>query len=197
MRNALTVSIVMSGLVACGGRVTQTDTRPTPPIQTSEVAGDTSAKSASLVRRLAEAADGFRDGKPHWVVIHRRGDRGHHDVKGVFDTFAEASFTARRAGPEYAAFGPFVTMDDPPDESSSEEDVVEVIVRQKNGEVIRFSADSVDALFWSLAAFDKFIAPYLTSVDGVRYAAEQRELYRINKSPLTYSAAVAHKAGSF
>jgi hypothetical protein len=130
------------------------------------------------------------------VVIHRRGDRGHHDVKGVFDTFAEASFTARRAGPEYAAFGPFVTVDDPPDLSSNETDVVEVIVRQKNGVEKRFDGDSVDALFWSLAAFDKFVAPYLTSVDGVRYAAEQRELFRLGKSPLAHSV-LAHKAGSF
>ena len=196
MRSALIVSLVMSGLVACSG-VTQTGPRPTSPITVSEVAGDTLAKSASLLRRLSEAADGFRDGRPRWVVIHRRGDRGHHDVRGVFMTFKEASFEAERTGPEYATFGPFVTKDDPPDESSSEEDVVEVIVRQKNGVVKRFSADSVDALFWSLAAFDKFIAPYLTTVDGVRYAAEQREAFRIAKSPLAHSTAVAHKAGSF
>jgi hypothetical protein len=196
MRNALAVSIVMSGLVACGGRVSPTDTQPIPPIQTSEVASDTSAKSASLLRRLAEAADGFRDGKPRWVAIHRNGDRGHHDVLGVFRTFQEASFMARRAGPEYAVFGPFVTIDDPPDQSSNGTDVVEVIVRQKNGVEKRFDGDSVDALFWSLAAFDKFVAPYLTSVDGVRYAAEQRELFRIDKSPLAHSV-LAHKAGSF
>jgi hypothetical protein len=194
--NRLTVSLVMSGLVACGG-VTQTGTRPTSPTQTSEVAGDTLAKSASLVRRLAEAADGFRDGKPRYVVAHRKGDRGHHDVLGVFMTFQEADFMARRAGPEYAVFGPFVTLDDPPDESSSEEDVVEVIVRKKNGREVRYSADSVDALFWSLAAFDKFIAPYLTVVDGARYAAEQRELYRIGESPFAKSREVPHKAGSF
>jgi len=195
MRNALIASLVMSGLVACG-RATQTGPQSTSPITESEVAGDTLAKSASLLRRLAEAADGFRDGRPRWVVIHRRGDRGHHDVRGVFRTFQEASFEAQRAGPEYAVFGPFVTVDDPPDKSSTETDVVEVIVRQKNGVEKRFSADSVDALFWTLAAFDKFIAPYLTSVDGVRYAAEQRELYRIAESPLAHSV-VPHKAGSF
>lgn len=197
MRSAPTVSFVMVGLLACSSRVTRTGTLPAAPILSTEVAGDTSAKSASLLRRLAEAADGYRDGKPHWVAIHRRGSEGHHEVLGVFDTYAEASFASRRAGPEYATFGPFVTRDDPPDQSSSEEDVDSVIVFQKNGIQKRFSADTVDALFWSLAAFDKFIAPYLTSVDGVRYAAEQRELYRINKSPLTHSAAIAHKAGSF
>lgn len=196
MRNALIVSLVMSGLVACSG-VTQTGPQPPSPNTASEVAGDTLAKSASLLRRLAEAADGFRDGRPRWVAIHRKGQQGHHKVLGVFMTFEEASFTAQRAGPEYAAFGPFVTVDDPPDQSSTDEDVVEVIVRQKNKVEKRFSADSVDALFWTLAAFDKFIAPYLTSVDGVRYAAEQRELYRLGRSPLVHSTAVAHKAGSF
>lgn len=196
MKSALTVSLVMSGLLACGGTVTKTGHEPPSPIQTSEVAGDTLAQSASLVRRLAEAADGFRDGRPRWVAIHRKGDRGHHHVLGVYRTFQEANFMAGRAGPEYAAFGPFVTQDDPPDLSPRDEDVVEVIVRQRNGVQKRYDGDSVDALFWSLAAFDKFIAPYLTSVDGVRYAAEQRELFRLGKSPLAHSA-IAHKAGSF
>ncbi|MEP7228529.1 MAG: hypothetical protein ABI785_14280 [Gemmatimonadales bacterium] len=195
MRSALTVSLMMSGLLACSG-ATRTGHVADGPVPASGIAGDTLAQSASLVRRLAEAADGFRDGRPRWVVIHRRGDKGHHDVRGVFMTFKEASFEAERAGPEYAAFGPFVTKDDPPDLSSTKTDVVEVIVRQKNGVEKRFSADSVDALFWSLAAFDKFIAPYLTSVDGVRYAAEQRELYRIGESPLARSV-IVHKAGSF
>jgi hypothetical protein len=196
MRRALTVSLVISGLVACGG-VTQRGPTPPRPTPALEAAGDTLPQSASLLRRLAEAADGFRDGKPRWVVIHRRGEQGHHKVLGVFRTFEEASFEARRAGSEYATFGPFVTQDDPPDLSSSDEDVVEVIVRQKNGVQKRFAGDSVDALFWTLAAFDKFVAPYLTATEGVRYAAEQRELYRTGKSPLAHSTAVAHKAGSF
>jgi hypothetical protein len=197
MTRTLTISLVMSGLLACSRTVTRTGTLPTAPVPSTEIAGDTSAKSASLMRRLAEAADGYRDGKPHWVAIQRNGQQGHHRVLGVFDTYQQAAFEARRVGPEYQAFGPFVTVDAPPDESSSGEDVDYVIVRQKDGVEKRFGADSVDALFWSLAAFDKFIAPYLTSVDGVRYAAEQRELYRIGKSPLVHSTAVAHKAGSF
>jgi hypothetical protein len=195
MRSALAVSLAISGLVACGG-VTQSGTAPTAPTQALEAVDDTLPKSASLLRRLAEAADGFRDGKPRWVAIHRTGHQGHHNVLGVFRTYEEAAFKARTVGPEYAVFGPFVTVDDPPDKSSTETDVVEVIVRQKNGQEKRFSADTVDALFWSLTAFDKFIAPYLTSVDGVRYAAEQRELYRIAESPLAHSV-IVHKAGSF
>ncbi len=145
---------------------TQPGPQPKSPITASEVADDTLTKSASLLRRLAEAADGFRDGEPHWVAIHRKGQQGHHKVLGVFKSFDEARDVVQKEGLEYAVFGPFVTVDDPPDQSSSAEDVVEVIVKQKNGVEKRFSPDSVDALFWSLAAFDKFIAPYLTSVDG-------------------------------
>lgn len=197
MRSALTVSLVLTGLLACGGGIPRTGTPLPAPTQATEVAGESSAQSASLMRRLAEAADGYRDGKPHWVVIHRKGDRGHHDVKGVFDSLETANVAAQRAGPEYAVFGPFVTTEDPPATSYGGEEVDYVIVVQKDGVKKQFDGDSVDALFWSMAAFDKFIAPYLTTVDGVRYAAEQRELYRIAKSPLVHSALVAHKAGSF
>lgn len=194
MTRTLAMSLLISGLLACPK---VTNPQRTVPAPSSETASDTSAKSASLMRRLAEAADGYRDGKPHWVAIDRNGQEGHHMVLGVFDTYEQAALGAKRAGSEYQVFGPFVTVDDPPDSSSSGEDVEYVIVRQKDGVEKRFGADSVDALFWSLAAFDKFIAPYLASVDGVRYAAEQRELYRRNRSPLRHSTVVAHKAGSF
>jgi hypothetical protein len=198
MRIALTVSLVMTGLLACSGGVTRTGTLPPSPILATEVAGDSSAKSASLLRRLAEAADGYRDGRPRWVVIHRKGIEGHHDVAGVFMSSEEANVVVQRTGPDYAVFGPFVTVDDPPDESTpSPKDVVEVTIKQRDGEVIRIDPNKVDALFWTLAAFDKFVVPYLTRVDGARYAAEQRELYRVGKSHLAKSALVAHKAGSF
>lgn len=195
MYRILLTPLVVSGLVACSTRGTGYVT-PGPITPTSTVQ-DTSVKSASLVRRLAEAADGYRDGKPHWVVIHRQGDRGHHKVLGVFMTYDEANFEAQRAGSDYAVFGPFVTLDDPPDQSTGPEDVVEVTVRQRDGKVVQIDPTKVDALFWTLAAFDKFIVPYLAKVDGAAYAAEQRELYRIGRSPFANSALVTHKAGSF
>ena len=198
MRSALTVSLVIGGLLACSGGVTRTGTPTAAPILATEVAGDSSAKSASLLRRLAEAADGYRDGRPRWVVIHRSGVQGHHDVAGVFTSSEQANVEVQRAGPDYAVFGPFVTVDDPRDESTpSPEDVVEVTVKQRDGKVILVDPNKVDALFWTLAAFDKFVVPYLTRVDGARYAAEQRELYRVGRSPLAGSALVKHKAGSF
>jgi len=197
MRTAASLFLVMGALLACGRGVTTTGTGPTP-ILTNEAPGDTAAKPASLLRRLAEAADGYRDGRPRWVVIHRKGVKGHHKVAGVFTSAEQADVELQRAGDEFAVFGPFVTVDDPPDESTpSPYDVVEVTVRERNGRVIRIDPNKVDALFWTLAAFDKFIVPYLARVDGAEHAAEQRELYRVGKSPLAGSKLVAHKAGSF
>ena len=57
MRSVLAGSLVMAGLVACG-RATDPGPPPTSPNQTSELAGDSLRKPASLLKRLAEAADG-------------------------------------------------------------------------------------------------------------------------------------------
>jgi hypothetical protein len=192
MRSALCVSLVISGVLACGG-TTRTDTASPAPVQALEVSGDTLAKSASLLRRLGEAADGYRDGKDRYIVADRRFP---HKVAGIFRTFAEAQSLANARGGSYGAFGPFRTFDDPPDYSAGPSDVLEVIVRRKDGER-RYSADSVDALFWSLSAFDKFVVPYLAVVYGPQYAAQQRELYRLGKSPFASSQEVSHKRGSF
>lgn len=197
MRSLLTVSLTMGGLLACSAGVTRTGTMPAAPVLATEAPGDSMAKSASLLRRLAEAADGYRDGRPRWVVIHRKGVQGHHKVAGVFMSSEEANVQGQRVGHDYEVFGPFVTLDDPPDESTGPMDVVEVTVRQRDGKVIRIDPYKVDALFWTLAAFDKFVAPYLARVDGAEYAARQRELYRVGKSPLAGSKLVVHKAGSF
>jgi hypothetical protein len=155
---------------------------------------DTTRLSASLLRRLAEAADGYRDGADRYVVATREFP---HKVAGAFRTRAEADgIAAARSSVSlhYGVFGPYLTM--PDSLAEGPEDVDSVTVTMKNGKQKTYSADSVDALFWSLAAFDKFIAPYLTSVAGPLYAAEQRELYRRGRSPLANSEAIPHKRGS-
>jgi hypothetical protein len=193
MRSALAVPLLLSCAVACCGRQSP-ELQPRPTTFTSSLQ-DSLPESASLVRRLAEAADGFRDGKDKYVVANRKFP---HHVAGVFSTLDEARFVANRAGPDYSAFGPFRTIDDPPDQSSvGDEAVAEVIVVTKGGKRTRFPADSVDALFWSLAAFDKFVVPYLAVVYSAQYAAEQRELYRQGKTPFAHSSDVGHWRGSF
>lgn len=193
MKSALTIPLVLSGLIACGVR-RGVDIIP-PPSRSTSYAQDTLPQPASLVRRLAEAADGYRDGKKRFVVASRKFP---HRVRGVFLTDAEARVEATRGGPDYGVFGPFQTLDDPADEvANSDERVAEVIVIYRNGEQRRYGADSVDAIFWGLAAFDKFIAPYLTSVFGAAYAAQQREAYRRGESEWVHSEQIAHKRASF
>ncbi len=74
--------------------------------------------------------------------------------------------------------------------------MVTVTVTMRSGEVKIYDGARFDALFWSLPAFDKFVAPYLTSVAGSVYAAEQRELYRRGRSPLANSKPIPHWRGS-
>lgn len=193
MKKALAIPLVLGGVLACGVRP-DPDIIP-PPISSTSYAQDTLPKPATLVRRLAEAADGYRDGKNRFVVASRRFP---HDVRGVFLTPFEARVEVIRAGADYGVFGPFQTLDDPLDMvSTPDKRVAEVIVIYRNGKQRRYGADSVDAIFWGLAAFDKFVAPYLTSVYGAAYAAEQREAYRRGKSEWVNSEQIAHKRRSF
>ena len=194
MRRALTVSLLLSGALACSTR-TPIDDTPPPDGYSSR---DTLPKSSSLIRRLAEAADGYRDGRPKWVVAHRKGnDKRHHDVLGVFSSPEEAKMAVTRGGEGYDIFGPFVTPED--DYRIPESDrVAEVIVVYRNGVRKSYDGDSVDAVFWGLPAFDKFIVPYLSSVSSAEHAREQRELYRVDDSlGMGRTEAVIHKRGSF
>ena len=196
MYRVLLTPLVLSGLLVCCARGAGEVTTTPDPTTANGTAQDTLKKPARLVRRLAEAADGYRDGRDHWVVASRKPYKGNHRVVGVFDSSQEAKFVAAREGLDYDAFGPFKTPKEeflvPPGER-----VKEVIVVYVNGMKTNYSADSVDAVFWGLSAFDKFIVPYLASVATAEYAAEQREAYRRDESELAGSEQVAHKKGSF
>ncbi len=193
MRAELAVVLLLTAVTGCGGRTPEP--QPGPKAQLEPDSGVQHAgESAALLRRLAEAADGFRDGEPKFVVAARTFP---HKVAGVFDTEeqADSAVKALEGDPlRYGAFGPFRT--EPDILVEGEDEVDSVIVVMKSGEVKRYDGDKVDALFWSLPAFDKFVAPYLTSVAGPVYAAEQRELYRGGRSPLANSKPIPHYRGS-
>jgi hypothetical protein len=192
MRSALAVPLLVIGALAC---YACSSTNP-PQSQSQQTVQDTIPQSASLVRRLAEAADGYRDGKDKFVVAQRESQNGHHEVLGVFSTSQEAETVAGRAGPAYGVYGPFRTRNDAKEYPSSER-VDTVIVVFRDGKRLRFLGDSVDALFWSLPAFDKFVVPYLSLISGAPYAAQQRELFRSGQPPYARSEPVAsHKRGS-
>lgn len=154
---------------------------------------DTMPESASLLRRLAEAADGFRDGQNRFVVAALQFP---HNVLGVFLTEAQADSIAADSTTgeiQYRTFGPYRTA---PEANVSPEvdDVDSVVAYYSNGGQQTFEGSKYDALFWGMPAFDKFVAPYLTSVSGVAYAASQRDAYKSGE--LTHSA-LPHKRYSF
>jgi hypothetical protein len=188
MKTMMAVVLLVGGVVACKGK------EMPPGEQQHPESGN--AGPASLWRRLAEAADGFRDGKDKWVVLDRKFP---HKVLDVFDTEAAADSARTQAiastGVSYEKFGPFNTINDPPYEGDTDP-VDSVVVYRKSGREA-YSGTKYDAVIWGLPAFDKFIAPYLTYVSGVKYAAEQREDYRQGKSTLVHSTEVAHYRSSF
>ena len=190
MRTMMAVVLLAGGLVACG--------KAMPPSVETTHPERGHAGSAALWRRIAEAADGYRDGKDQWVVIDTTFP---HRVQGVFPSLEAADSARKRAidstgGAPYETFGPFRTKDDP--EFLGDTDPVDsVVVYRRSGKNESYDGTKYDAVFWGLPAFDKFIAPYLTGVSGVREAAKQREAYRAGKSTLVHSTEVGHWRSSF
>jgi hypothetical protein len=189
MRARLAVLLMCA---ACAGGVTSSGV-PEPEVDPGlSQQQDTILKPATLLRRLAEAADGYRDGRDKFVVAAQVFP---HNVAGVFSSREEADRTARdsaKSANGYAVFGPYRT---PPDTNVSREvdDVDSVVTYLKDKTTRTYDGDEYDALFWSMPAFDKFVAPYLTFVAGADHAQRQRQAYKDGR--LTHSA-LAHKRGS-
>lgn len=193
MRSQFVILPLLVGLAACTPQA-GTKIQPAPEVTTSSLQ-DTVPVPASLLKRLAEAVDGYRDGRLKYVVANRDFP---HPVAGVFESSTEAQRVAEsvatRTDSSYAAFGPFRTSQETPPQNPK--DVIKVIVQRRDGTSKTYDGEEYDALVWSLPAFDKFLVPYLTAVYGVEYAARQRELYRRGESPLAHSVAVDHKRSS-
>ncbi len=196
MRTAVAIVLWLGGIAACAGNPSPEQKSPLPP--PSPLAQGAEPEPASLLRRVAEAADGYRDGKDKYVLADRKFP---HPVLGVFDSLTQAQDSLSRSKPtegsEYKVYGPFRTTEDPPAVIVDSEEVAFVTVTTKGGKTKQYDGKEYDAIFWGLTAFDKFVAPYLTVVSGVKYAADQRELYRIHKSPLVHSTEATHYRTSF
>ena len=173
----------------------------------------TRSPSPPLLRRLAEAVDGHRTGRPVWVVAS-------HDslnpVRGVLSDRPSADRLARRLGSSYDVFGPYLS----PRELASAYMVVNcvhdgtvsimtpycpgpIIPRQnvdsmsltifvRGGATRRMPIDpGVDAVFLSLPAIDKFAIPYYSRVVGIEAAAAMRSQIAQEITRLSRSATIA------
>jgi hypothetical protein len=150
--------------------------------------------SASLMRRLAAAADGYRTGDSVYVVAAYRFP---HNVLGVFDSQRAADVVRDSAGTGYGRFGPFVTAADfelptfvqikhcrpslicerllaVPERDV---DSVAVVVYRRSGEPFRSVSRGleVDAVFFTLQAFDVFAVPHYTMLYGPRRVTVMRD----------------------
>ena len=129
-----------------------------------------SSPSAAMLRRLAEAVDGYRDGKRHWFIA-REGARV--DLKGAFNSLAAARAAKRAAGRGYQVFGPFRT---PADGGTSVVKVALTMRDRKGRESTRTwrPKDGCDAMVFTQSAYDKFFAPYYARLVGLDEARKMR-----------------------
>ena len=204
MRNAIAIALWLGGVAgyASTRSLKSLPLPPSPPPAESQDTApkvDTTPKSASLARRLAEAADGFRDGEIKWIVADNEFP---HAVLLVSHSLQEAQGAVKRSeadtAHDYRIYGPFQTSKDIGYVEREEDEIDSVIVWRHGGQKHHYyDGKQIDALFWGMPAFDKFVTPYLTAVYGAKFAAEQRQLYLVGRSPYTHSTEAAHKRTSF
>lgn len=129
--------------------------------------------TAAAARRAAEAAAGLRNGKQVWFVL--RNDEPHRLQAHYSEQ--DAAGALAKAGAGYVKMGPYLT--DPDAGVSKKKKKIEWIKVKLVGDPKEYSLDpeTRDALFWSVAAMDKFMLPYYTMVYGPERAAAIRKQY--------------------
>lgn len=160
--------------------------------------------SAGLGRRLAEAADGFRDGLYHYFIASRSfpffliTPPGSSSDVSAKDTALQELEQNRNQFPErdYEIFGPFFT---PPDNELKDFDYIEIRMMKntyaQGKEVVRsyeLDADA-DAVFFTLSAVDKFLVPYYSLLYNGSVANEIRTT---SMQKFMSAAPTIHKGGT-
>jgi hypothetical protein len=151
--------------------------------------------SASLLRRLAEAADGHR-GKDVWFVFSTddedlpKGKRGRY-VSGAHQNTAAADRETGPAKPQRHRIGPFFTETWA---NSREHKVVHLSVTTRNlrnpeedPRAEGLDARKLDSLFWTEAVIDKFVIPYYVGLYGMEYGEQiKKEFDKADVYALTH-----------
>lgn len=134
--------------------------------------------SSSLARRLAEAADGFRNVDQVFFIA---GYKRPHRIKDFPDSdSAEAYFAAKSLKEkDYGIFGPYKTTDDVAELNLlGVENIVKVDLTLyfKNGKHQKVTLPGgIDSIFLNLSSFEKFVFPYYCHLYGVDYAKRLRD----------------------
>jgi hypothetical protein len=154
--------------------------------------GQIDSLSGPMLRRLAEAADGYRTGRPIFFAVSTTPP---HVVLGSFSNRDSArAFATRMSTPgrRVGAFGPFIT---PADSTAVRVTRVLVVVRgATRTDTITVDPFSLDAIFWSLPSLDKFCIPHYAMIYGPAFADSVRTALR---GQMNSRGFVGHWLGTF
>jgi len=132
---------------------------------------------AGLAKRLAEAADSFRDGSYRYFVSKAAFPYDLHYTAG-FNSAAGASNAAdelvSQLGSDYSKFGPYKT-DNTDSEPDIDYDSIQVTFLQNSvAKHTEGLTGDIDAIILSISAYDKFFQPYYVRLYGIDKAADIR-----------------------
>jgi len=159
--------------------------------------------SATLARRLAEAADGFRNINQVFFVAQYEAPyfiKEFYDVTSAENFFSDQGFTES----EYGIFGPYKTLDIlNEDMYRGVEDIasIDLTIHFNNGDVQNETINgNIDAIFLNLSAHDKFVFPYYCHLYGIDTVKKMRDdlikKYKEDKIiPMTLSTRLPEPTG--
>lgn len=133
---------------------------------------------SSLVKKLGEAADGFRNsGEVFFISSYEfpHPTKDFPDLASAQAYFSDNGFSEN----DYGIFGPFTTEDDICGLNFlgvEDIDKVHLTIHYKDGRQQKetFTGD-IDSIFFNISSFDKFVFPYYCQVFGAEYAKKIRK----------------------
>jgi hypothetical protein len=134
--------------------------------------------SASLLLRLAEAVDGYRDGVPRWFLIARQPP--HHVSPFPSEDEANAALKEKKPAGSFVVLGPYVAGPEAGAQSvrkkKPKKRIKSIQIHYEGSKKpVELDPSKVDAIFLSASSLDKFVYPYYSRVSGVDQAARMRE----------------------
>jgi hypothetical protein len=166
--------------MACGTSLPAgTAAQPSAGAVTADPGPSDSLVSATMLRVLAETADEFRSGTPVYLVAAFGFP---HTVRGGFPSREAAERARAAAGPGHGVFGPYVTPEDEIPDSVPRVVSVRLELETPGGRrTVTVNPDTVNALFFTQSAYDKFVTGYYARVYGAEYAAELRDISLLSR----------------
>lgn len=124
--------------------------------------------TAGLARRLAAAADGYRNGRVIWFTARYEPVNGDYEISTAIESLIRP---AAPKDPAFGLFGPF--RNDA--EAIKRVPVVRVTLHLEGGDTRSFEADKYDAVMWSNSAIRKFALPHYAEYIGLELAMKVRD----------------------